>query len=269
MNRGIMNKRFQVRRNLKKQSLDTALQSVSSALECNFPFALNIFNNCKCDAPFFTGDGLIDEQLSFCSDKIVHVVDWNSIPQALHPSAGELSFKRAQRKKQQIESVFRIIQVEIQNMGFEKDLTLVDFGAGSGHLGLLIAFLYPQVRVILVERKEFLVNIARERIRTCDLNNASIEQRDVHDLEQSFSFDIAVGIHCCGLLTDAVLEKCKLHRASFVVVPCCYGQITRPPPSSESSQPKFKSAAIDIGSFVGFDEISLNSVASAADYEAF
>ena len=39
------------------------------------------------------------------------------------------------------------------------------------------------------------------------------------------TFDIAVCLHGCGLVTDLVLQKCYAARAMFVSCPCCYGAI--------------------------------------------
>jgi hypothetical protein len=36
----------------------------------------------------------------------------------------------------------------------------------------------------------------------------------------------------CGLLTDIALHICNKYKASFVITPCCYGQIANPPPEN-------------------------------------
>ena len=37
-------------------------------------------------------------------------------------------------------------------------------------------------------------------------------------------FDLALGLHTCGLLADAVLALAVKRRSSVCLVPCCYGQ---------------------------------------------
>lgn len=43
-------------------------------------------------------------------------------------------------------------------------MTVVEFGSGTGHIGLTLAALHPHCEVILAERKEWTSNIADERI---------------------------------------------------------------------------------------------------------
>jgi tRNA A58 N-methylase Trm61 len=51
----------------------------------------------------------------------------------------------------------------------------VDFGAGSGHLGLAIAYLRPKCKVILVEPCEFHAEEqARQRISELGLENCTL-----------------------------------------------------------------------------------------------
>lgn len=38
-------------------------------------------------------------------------------------------------------------------------------------------------------------------------------------------FDIGVCLHACGVATDLVLQCCLDKNASFVICPCCYGNI--------------------------------------------
>ena len=52
-----------------------------------------------------------------------------------------------------------------------------------------------------------------------------------HQLEKDFptekktkDFDLALGLHTCGLLADAILALARKRRSSVCLVPCCYGQ---------------------------------------------
>ncbi|CAE8604967.1 unnamed protein product, partial [Polarella glacialis] len=40
-------------------------------------------------------------------------------------------------------------------------------------------------------------------------------------------FDLAVGLHACGPLVDAVLEQCFVSKAEFVLLTCCFGKIPK------------------------------------------
>ena len=39
------------------------------------------------------------------------------------------------------------------------------------------------------------------------------------------SFDLGIGLHCCGRFTDLVMEVCRMAGADCVVVPCCNGKM--------------------------------------------
>ena len=38
-------------------------------------------------------------------------------------------------------------------------------------------------------------------------------------------FNLALGLHTCGLLADAILALARKRRSSVCLVPCCYGQV--------------------------------------------
>ena len=216
------------------------------------------------DTAFFP-PGLTDDNESL--DFNDHFIDWSVIPGSLDPAAGELDSRRASKKREQISSLILSSEHEIkQRSGSNLDenkFIVCDFGAGSGHLGLLLAYRNPDIEVVLVERKLYSVKVAEDRIRSCNLENASIFDRDIRDLFSMFannahvmqvdcrdppvdnlrryigvSFKISFGVslHSCGLLTDIALALCVEHRASFVLTPCCYGQITHPPPFSDDEK---------------------------------
>merc|ERR1712083_267208 len=87
-----------------------------------------------------------------------------------------------------------------------KGMRVVEFGAGSGHLGILLAYLRPDCEVVLVETKEYSIPVARERVERLGLQNCRVFHGTV-DAYASLDehFDLAVGLHTCGLLADAVL----------------------------------------------------------------
>jgi len=67
---------------------------------------------------------------------------------ALHPAAGDVEPARASRKVAQIASLVRAALL-IARPGD----VIVEFGAGGGHLGLVLAHLLPDCRVLLLDRK--------------------------------------------------------------------------------------------------------------------
>ncbi|XP_050421978.1 glutathione S-transferase C-terminal domain-containing protein homolog [Adelges cooleyi] len=145
-------------------------------------------------------------------------INWAELPCEALPAGGDIPVKRLERKTQQLEN---LIQATLK-VAKEGD-TVVDFCCGSGHLGIVIAYLVPSLTVILVDNKEESLRRAKERIKKLKLKNIMI----VHSNLDYFNADFQVGVclHGCGVATDLVLEKCILQNASFVVCPCCYGGI--------------------------------------------
>ena len=86
------------------------------------------------------------------------VLDWDTIPADLDPAAGELNALRTTRKRDQLSSLIYLIELEIAQRT-ETQPTIIDFGAGSGHLGILIAYRNPGVKVILIERKAYSIEV--------------------------------------------------------------------------------------------------------------
>jgi hypothetical protein len=222
-----MHKRYEGRRNDKLNKLKENIQSVLEKI-------LSIVGN---DTIIETVD---DVSIYLAHDKImstspaadsneVDVFDWDTIPLSLHPEAGELNNERAVRKKFQISSLLQYAYLEIAyQLQHKTELVVVDIGAGSGHVGLVLAYLFPDIHVYLCERKDYSIQIALQRIQECNLTNVSINSDDISRLSE-LQFDVAVSLHSCGKLTDVALRLCHQNKASFVLVPCCYGQILKPP----------------------------------------
>ena len=144
-------------------------------------------------------------------------------PEGLEPSSGKLDEQRNMRKKEQIGSAAAHALSLIDRTGSQR---VVEVGAGSGHLGLLLAYLRPTCHVTLVEIKEYSCEVARARISTLGLANASVAQGSMDEFARTGEqFDMIVGLHCCGLLTDAMLSMALERRAAACIIPCCYGQI--------------------------------------------
>lgn len=143
---------------------------------------------------------------------------WVDYPSSVHPKDGDLPVKRYEKKYQQLENLFAAVK-DIAHA----DDTIVDFCSGGGHLGLLLAFLLPKCKVILVENKEESLSRATSRMEALGLTNVVAFQSNLDYFDMPF--DIGVCLHGCGVATDLVLQKCLDRSASFVLCPCCYGAI--------------------------------------------
>lgn len=150
-------------------------------------------------------------------------LDWASLPPGLDPADGELDQERAKRKQDQVTS---LLAHALDMLADRAAASVVEFGAGSGHLGLLLAHLRPEVRVCLVEIKEYSAERARQRIAALGAENCRVFCGSLDAFSATGeAFDMAMGLHTCGLLADAVLSL-AIGRGSMVcLVPCCYGQV--------------------------------------------
>ena len=90
-------------------------------------------------------------------------IDWSTVPQCLDPACKEAELHkdgRAFRKRQQLASLVHHIRKILK-----PQQTCLEFGAGSGHLSLLLAWLFPECNFIMCERKEYSVAAAKARIQ--------------------------------------------------------------------------------------------------------
>lgn len=197
---------------------------------------------------------LFDNQLDEDTSKpYPDVINWSLLPDALSPSHGSLNPSRTTSKIHQINNVIRIARRILKDGD-----VVVDFCGGGGHLSLVVAYLFPNVTVYLVDRNSVSLAISRQRKKTLGLNNFIIEQADIFEWKSS-PFQLGLAIHACGPLTDMVMEKCIAQNASYILIPCCFGSI--------------KNSVLDVVSFprsqafrnVGISIDEYTTLSSAAD----
>jgi len=82
----------------------------------------------------------------------------------------------------------------------------------------------------MVDNKEASIGQARKRLAQLKLPNATLVQSNLDYFIRRF--DLGVALHACGVATDLVLDKCRATRASFVLCPCCYGNLALDMPVS-------------------------------------
>lgn len=141
---------------------------------------------------------------------------WEEFPEKVHPLGGGLPKTRVLRKCQQIEN---LVVLALQH-AFD-GCTIVDFCSGGGHVGIVLAYLLPECRVVMIENKEESMLRARERVKSLGLRNVVFYQCNMDYYVGDF--DLGVSLHACGVATDLVLQKCIERNAAFVSCPCCYG----------------------------------------------
>ncbi|XP_043466961.1 glutathione S-transferase C-terminal domain-containing protein homolog [Leptopilina heterotoma] len=144
--------------------------------------------------------------------------DWLEIPFDATPEGGALPISRLKRKFEQLENLCKPV-ISIAKDG---DI-IVDFCSGSGHLGIIIAYLLPRCNVILLENKEESLNKAKERVKKLQLNNVKFFQCNLDYFKGNFN--IGMSLHACGVATDLVIQHCIRRNAAFICCPCCYGSV--------------------------------------------
>ena len=103
-----------------------------------------------------------DEDGDADQSKAIEDIDWTAVPSCLDPACKEAELHkdgRALRKRQQLASMIQHIRKVLR-----PKQTCFEFGAGSGHLSLLLAWLFPECKFIMCERKEYSVAAAKNRI---------------------------------------------------------------------------------------------------------
>lgn len=143
---------------------------------------------------------------------------WESFPSAISPEEGKLPQSRIQRKHEQLDNMVSAV-IAIAKDGD----SIVDFCAGGGHAGIVLAYCLPKCNVLLVENKGSSLSYAEKRIKALGLTNISYVECNLDYFHGKF--DIGVSLHACGTATDLVLKKCIERKASFVSSPCCYGAV--------------------------------------------
>jgi hypothetical protein len=174
-------------------------------------------------------------------------LDWGSLP-GLDPAADALlKTDRAQRKREQLESLLHLLQVHIlphltqDDRNTQRPLRFVDFACGSGHFGLLVASQVPGSQVALVDMQDHGLEKARDRaeslgiasrVTTCalpsDIYHCGLQSHEsigagcgsIGDYQDNF--DCALGLHSCGSLTDLILAQVKPPCVSY----CAFGRLT-------------------------------------------
>eukprot|EP01126_Amoeba_proteus_P028750 TRINITY_DN2832_c0_g1_i3.p1 TRINITY_DN2832_c0_g1~~TRINITY_DN2832_c0_g1_i3.p1 ORF type:complete len:118 (-),score=17.15 TRINITY_DN2832_c0_g1_i3:494-847(-) len=110
-----MNKRFQKRKEIPATNVSSVVQRLSKIPELS---------------------ELLQREVTCEGVAIKEAIDWSRVPVPLDPSFGVLE-NRAKRKRLQINAMAAKILPYLEDY---KSIC-VEFGAGSGHLGLLLAYL--------------------------------------------------------------------------------------------------------------------------------
>lgn len=147
-------------------------------------------------------------------------IDWNALPELVHPLGGQLPPERLDKKCQQLENLTAAVKAMAR-----PGQVIVDFCSGGGHLAIVLAYLLPEAIVYLVENKQESLMRAVHRVQSLGLSNCRFYQGNMDYFKGRF--DIGVSLHACGVATDLVIQACIRNGASFVSCPCCYGSLQK------------------------------------------
>jgi len=149
----------------------------------------------------------------------VPAIDWTTVKPDLSRGEGRLPRDRTERKRDQILNV----SASVDRLA-PRGATVVDFCCGLGHQSALLAEMRPDLRLILVDRDQATLDLARKRTNASSKNNVSFVRSAVADFDGP-PFDVGLALHACGSASDDVIDKCLQYDASFVVCPCCLGKV--------------------------------------------
>lgn len=149
-------------------------------------------------------------------------LEWDQMPNGIDPASGFLNDKRAIRKRWQIENFVEIIKAFIG-----RERVIVDFGSGSGHLSLPMAYMFPNCHFILVEKNPYPIEIGKKRIEDSGLKNVEFYNGYIQDFHEKF--DLGIAIHACGDATDFAQIKCLELGVPYIFCPCDIGYIQNSP----------------------------------------
>lgn len=150
---------------------------------------------------------------------------------------------RADNKRSQIRYLISALAVFV-NAHSNPNPVVVDFCGGCGHVALVIAAVFPQCRVYVVDGNKVALSIANERAKSAELRNVQTHHTTVQNF--SLPFDIALALHGCGGASDAVISAAVRTRAALIVVPCCVGAIVTSRGSVTGAAISHKDAVLDI-----------------------
>ena len=103
-------------------------------------------------------------------------------------------------------------------------IRVADIGAGRGDLSLALALKFSDCEFVVIDVNEQSLSQGKALAKKLGVKNVAFLLQDLTSLAQEF--DLYVGLHACGGLTDAILERVATQEspASFLVCTCCFGK---------------------------------------------
>ncbi|MGB9150835.1 MAG: SAM-dependent methyltransferase, partial [Burkholderiales bacterium] len=142
----------------------------------------------------------------------------------------------SRRKLKQVYHLTQFIEPLIKNIQLnQKDITIVDHGAGKSYLGFIIYDLFFKAQqttshIYGIERRDELVQKSVELAQRLNFPRMSFLNLSVNESIASDSLpekiDIVTALHACDTATDdAINFALKKHAQHIVLVPCCQAEV--------------------------------------------
>ncbi|GMI07023.1 hypothetical protein TrVE_jg288 [Triparma verrucosa] len=168
----------------------------------------------------------VDEEIP----DLIDPVPWSTLPVHLNPEtyiSGKMSsVPKRLKKRQQISNMLSQILSLLPPPSSNHPLTAVDFCCGSGHVGIVLAYLRPDITVTFLDCNPVALAHAKTRSSQLNLKNSTFLKLDVRAYDVlEMPFDVGFALHACGGASDYVLSKCLEAKAGYVMCPCCVGFI--------------------------------------------
>lgn len=225
---------------LKHSTNDEPMASPISSLYKRDPLRCKSRHN-----NIFTQQADIDSSLNLLSSvKMMQMNKIQIIPLPDSVPLPDVPQSRKERKTQQIQSFISAALGVCR----EGDI-VVDFCAGSGHVGLALAScLPPTVQVVLLDAKEGSLTRAREKVAELGLKNVWLIQANLGYF--TAQFQVGLALHACGVASDLMLHKCLEKGANIILCPCCYGGIKPNETVKYPQSEKFRDAGLNEDGFI-------------------
>lgn len=131
------------------------------------------------------------------------------------------------RNRMQIESILGLLQN--LSLGNKSVIRILDICGGRGDLALILASIFGGSHVTILDRNKLGLYQAKYRARMLGLVNVVTRPMDLFDLklDDDEEWDIIIGLHACGQLTDIIISRFKNRCEHMFLATCCFGKMER------------------------------------------
>lgn len=142
------------------------------------------------------------------------------------------------RKRSQIEIILSFITETMSTTG-RTSIKVLDVCGGRGDLSMILAWMHPSWSITLVDKNICALQQAEYRALNLGMKNMKTHEIDLFTVTSSHvimqnDYDLVVGLHACGSLTDMILEKFGPMTQRMLIATCCFGKMCQARKSSYS-----------------------------------